>query len=124
MPAIVHQHIDQPVILVELTMPTSAAQLAEVYMQTIDLAQAVPGPVYRVFDLRALTAERALDAVASVLDIVRMLATAPVTPEVNCAFVHESLVQYPTSLIAECAFAGLDSALAFAATQVAVPVLH
>lgn len=121
MTAIVHQTVDQPVILVELTTPAHPMQLAEVYMQTVDLAQAVPGPVYRVFDLRALNRDSALDAVSAVLGIVRVLAGAQVTPEVNCAFVHEALVQNRTSLIAERAFASLDSALAFATAQVALP---
>jgi hypothetical protein len=104
-----------PVIVPAFNDTMDERQVIDTYMQTVELAEAIDGPVYRVIDLREAqqSAER---IVATLGELVRGLSGATVTPNLTAVFAgYDVQSQYQS-------FDTLEEALDYAHTQVAEPV--
>lgn len=105
---------NEPIIVTSFDDTMDEHQVIDLYMQSIKMAQAIDGPVYRVIDLREAP-ESAKWIVSAVGELARGLSGAAVVPNLAIVFVGDVVQSEYQS------FDTLEAALEYARAQVAEP---
>jgi len=105
---------DEPIILAGFNDSGDEHAIIGTYMQTVDVAKTIAGPVYRVFDLRQ-AASTFPTVVSTIQELAKGMTGAAVYPEMAIAFVGQPhmLESHPAF------FTQIEEAIAYAREQIA-----
>jgi len=106
---------NEPIIVLTFDDGMDERQMIDLYMQSVKLAEAIDGPVYRVVDLRDAT-QTAGRIVAALGELARQMSGAATIPDLAMVFVGRAVQS--NSMF----FDTLNAALGHARDQVAEPV--